>query len=83
MTENENGPRVLKTPKGRRALADGEAAAMVAQEPPRCHATRDTARLACGSYGLTPQELRAEARRLIFEKGWQLWEVTARLGGRP
>ncbi|WP_432162341.1 hypothetical protein [Streptomyces tendae] len=45
-------------------------------QPPQ---SRYTDPLTRGTYGLSPWELRAEARRLLFERGWQLWEITARL----
>lgn len=60
-------------------LAGGEAALIVAQSRRGRHAHEQRAPLACGTYGLTPSELRAEAQRLVLEKGWQLWEVAARL----
>jgi hypothetical protein len=36
-----------------------------------------------GTFGLTHEQLRAEANRLITHERWQLWEVAARLDITP
>ncbi|AIV35928.1 hypothetical protein NI25_22650 [Streptomyces sp. CCM_MD2014] len=64
-----------QTGGSQKKLAAGEAAAIVAQRPQARYADP----LTHGTYGLSSWELRAEARRLLFERGWQLWEVAARL----
>ncbi|MFD0457864.1 hypothetical protein [Streptomyces violaceoruber] len=51
----------------------------MAQPTMPCYADPQRKPLTCGTYGLSSWELRAEARRLLFERGWQLWEVAARL----
>lgn len=80
MRENEETRQGL-TGGSRKHLADGEAAAIVAQGRLNRHTAGRCEPVACGpsTYGLTQPELRAEARRLLFDEGWQLWEVAARL----
>ncbi|MFC8220923.1 hypothetical protein ACFUTY_22435 [Streptomyces sp. NPDC057362] len=51
----------------------------MAQPTQPCYADPEHVPLTCGTYGLSPSELRAEAQRLLFTRGWQLWEVAARL----
>lgn len=36
-----------------------------------------------GTFGLNPEQLRAEANRLVTREGWQLWEIAARLAITP
>ncbi|MGW7715176.1 hypothetical protein ACWGKK_12765 [Streptomyces chartreusis] len=35
------------------------------------------------TFGLTPEQLRAEANRLVTDEGWQLWEIATRLAIAP
>jgi hypothetical protein len=97
MTMNAETPRA-ESGAFQENLADGEAAAIVAQIRRRREASARCKPLPCGhrdpldcfaapagpgTFGLTPAELRAEANRLVTSCGWQLWEVLDRLAINP